>query len=73
MGGGERVKVLKPGKVPVGWWWSVVNVCDSCGCRYRFEDGDTFTPVDDQRDGEFVTSDCPTCGDLVSTDRPSER
>ena len=63
------MKIIKPGKTPVEWWFRVVNHCQRCGAQWKLEPGDELRHHDDQRDGEAVESKCPTCGRAQWTGR----
>lgn len=63
------MKLIKPGEFPVEWYFKVENICHRCGCVYGLEPGDRLEAGDDQRDGEWVASICPTCKAIVTTSR----
>lgn len=60
------MKILKQGAAD--WWAQVDHECRRCGAVYLLEAGDKHH---EQSTGEFVTSDCPTCGALVQTWNPN--
>lgn len=58
------MKILKPGKKPEEALYRVD--CKNCGCLFEFNDSEAkFVP--DNRNGDFLTIECPTCRMLVTT------
>lgn len=61
------MRVIKQGELPVEWWLRQEWICHRCGCVFRPEEGDPVSHGDDQRDGEWAATNCPTCGEPVTT------
>lgn len=47
--------------------------CARCHCIFRLQPGDAWKVVDDQKDGNFITTVCPqpSCRTIVTRDTPS--
>ena len=59
------MKIIKKGKIPT----TIMRFyCGNCGCVFECEKGE-YTYYGDQRDGDYYTAKCPTCGKLVQTVR----
>jgi hypothetical protein len=55
---------IKPGIVPAEIKYTAD--CTRCTCRFEFTGADGKI-AGDQRDGDFITVDCPTCSHPIST------
>ena len=57
------MKIVKQGRVPEKREYKVG--CDNCDTVFIFEQGEAKY-VSDQRDGDFLQINCPTCGKAVT-------
>lgn len=48
--------------------WKMENTCNNCQTKVELQLQDFKTYVSDQRDGDAVTYECPTCNKLVWLD-----
>lgn len=62
------MKIIKKRKIPTT---TIRFYCGNCGCVFECEKGE-YTYWSDQRDGDYYTAKCPTCGKLVQTVRRKE-
>lgn len=57
------MKILHTGVRPKPYHWMGVWQCGSCGTVIETEEGDRPQPTfhDDQREGSWITTECPIC------------
>lgn len=58
------IEVLRPGITSAQITYTAE--CSRCYCKVRFTGADGKI-TSDQRDGDFMTVTCPTCGSTIST------
>ena len=58
------MKIIKEGKIPTT---TIRFYCGNCGCVFECEKGE-YTYYGDQRDRDYYTAKCPTCGKRVYND-----
>lgn len=58
------MKIIKEGKIPKA---IIRFYCSNCGCVFECEKGE-YTYYSDQRNSDYYTAKCPTCGKRVYTD-----
>lgn len=59
------MKIIKKGKIPKT---TKRFACPNCGCVFECEEGE-YSLYFSQRDGDWLETDCPTCGTRVVRDR----
>lgn len=52
------------------WWLDQVLTCSHCGCEFMIEDNDQVAPTDDQRNGSYLSVECPECTYRVTLVKP---
>ena len=68
------MKIIKKGKIPKT---TKRFTCSNCGCVFECEEGGCVFECEEgeyslyfsQRDGDWLETDCPTCGTRVVRDR----
>jgi endogenous inhibitor of DNA gyrase (YacG/DUF329 family) len=58
----DDMEIIKRGTLPSERQYS--GTCSTCGTQVKFKEGEARFHSD-QRDGDFITVDCPVCGKII--------